>query len=283
MIIAYRAIPAIYEVLQPIATRSGGETYDGGELPGIVITGGGGGGGGYGGGGYGGGGGGYNGGGSGGNPPPPPPPPPTTPCAFSSAMQTDTSFNSNILSYYAKANNESKEDGYIKRADGSLQLPIERKDKSLKYGALSGKYTERLHTHPIVVGGSPYFSAEDIYNLNKMYVNNNIENVSNFRYMVASPYGILVLQISNETKYTTFANRYSTSDSVSSLKSVMDKSMVGNVVGTVAVITQAFLTFLNSSNSGLSFIMGDVNNSNDSINWNVKEMQNDTIRNKTCN
>jgi hypothetical protein len=63
MIIAYRAIPAIYEVLQPIATRSGGETYDGGELPGIVITGGGGGGGG--GGGYGGGGG--SGGSGGGN------------------------------------------------------------------------------------------------------------------------------------------------------------------------------------------------------------------------
>jgi hypothetical protein len=41
--ISYRAVPASYEVLQSPATRSGGETIDGGELPGIVIIGDGGG------------------------------------------------------------------------------------------------------------------------------------------------------------------------------------------------------------------------------------------------
>jgi hypothetical protein len=300
--ISYRAVPASYEVLQSPATRSGGEAIDGGELPEVVIIGDGGGssggdsGGGYGGGGYSGGGdGGYTGGSGGGgggtggsNPPPQNNPPPTTPCEFMSTMQGDTSFNSNILNYYQIANDDALEDGYIKRSNGSLQLPVNRTTGSLGYGSnyLQGKYTERLHTHPMAAGGSPYFSAEDIVALNQMYVGNHLEGVSSFRYMVATPYGIIVLQISDETKYTTFANTYSTTGSVTSLRNVMNGKMV--YVGTVEVITQSFLNFLNSSNSGLSFVIGDVvtdveDNSNIGINWNVKEIQNNAIQNKTCN
>jgi hypothetical protein len=299
--ISWRAVPASYEVLQSPATRSGGEAIDGGELPEVVIIGdsggnsGGGYGGGYGGGGgyTGGGGGGYTGGGSGGytgggstgGSNPPPPPPPATPCEFMSTMQADTSFNSTILDYYQIANDDTLEDGYIKRSNGSLQLPVNRTTGSLSYGSnyLQGKYTERLHTHPMAAGGSPYFSAEDIYNLNRMYVGNHLENVSSFRYMVATPYGILALQISDETKYQTFANTYSTTGSIPDLKDVMNTKMI--YVGTVEVIMQSFLNFLNYSNSGLSFIVGDVveDNSNININWNVKEIQNNTIQNKTCN
>jgi hypothetical protein len=63
--ISYQAIPASYKVSQLPATRSGGESIYGGELPEVVITGGGGGGGG---GGYSGGSsGGYSGGGGGGS------------------------------------------------------------------------------------------------------------------------------------------------------------------------------------------------------------------------
>jgi hypothetical protein len=279
--ISYQAIPASYKVAPLPITRNGGESIYGGELGEVVIIGhtGDDSGGGYGDGGYSGDGdGGYSGGGSGGGSsggsnPPPQTPTPTTPCEFRSTMQADTSFNSNMLIYYEKSANDSLEDGYIKRTDGLLQLPTERNNKSLGYSAL-------LHTHPIAAGGAPLFSAEDVYALNTMYKKGYIDNATNFRYIVASPYAIIVLQITDETKYAAFTNTYH--NNLENLQNKWNESMTGNNVGEVDNMMRAFMTFLNSSNSGLSFIAGNVDENN-VINWNVKEINNNTISNKECN
>jgi hypothetical protein len=119
VLISYRTIPETYKVSQAIATRSGEETYDGGELPPAVVVGNGGGGSsGGGGGGYSGGGssgGGYSGGGSsgggGGGSAQPKTPASRTDCP-QSATANSTSINS-VLSNETTSTSLQKVKPYI--------------------------------------------------------------------------------------------------------------------------------------------------------------------------
>jgi hypothetical protein len=283
------AIPATYEVKQKIATRSG----DGEELPTVVITGS------------------YNNGFSAAwwgwwqsyyndyqadyysNWTPQPlennnggyyyiPPSYQIPCVFLGVIKVDNNFIKKMLEYYKKADEELLEDGYIKRANGTLQLPTAKNARSLGYGNsyLQGKYTERIHTHPSAAGGAPYFSASDIDVFYKMYAGNHLDNVSSFRYIVASPDGILVLQISDETKFKAFAANYSLSENFTKLEiDLIDKIIA---IGSPETIMQSFLKFLNDSNSGLSFIVGLIQNNDTTIDWNIKEITAEKMSNKNC-
>jgi hypothetical protein len=227
--ISYQAIPASYKVSQLPATRSGtessggGDSYYGGELPEVVITGdsGGNSGGGYGGG-YGGGGGGYSGGGSGGypgggsggypgggsNPPPPPTPKPepaANPCESMNIKSSNSTFN-NVLSDLQGLTDEDYEAGRFFTNDGYGNYSFVTHNGSAGQNGIAGFPTTNfhgiIHTHPN--GTLPIFSPEDIYTGYNAFQMNKVTNLATFTYGLVTNNGVYFLAVSNATEYYNF-------------------------------------------------------------------------------
>jgi hypothetical protein len=188
-----------------------------------------------------------------------------------------------------KANNDSitVEHGYMKRANGTYQTPTALHAKKLTYGSgVSGKYTERMHTHPGIHGGTPYFSAEDISVMYNMYNNGHMDDPLTFRYGIASPFGSYMLQITDEDKFKAFANAYDLKNTYEELKNAMKKDMLFR--GSPTEITQSFLKFITGQDAGLLMIEGkmDINAAETDpsieIDWNVKTIVNGEMKSNNC-
>jgi hypothetical protein len=214
------------------------------------------------------------------------------PCGMRKTIKADSTFNDKLKDFMKKANNDSitVEHGYMKRANGTYQTPTTLHAKKLTYGSggVSGKYTERMHTHPGIHGGAPYFSAEDVSVMYNMYNNGHMDDPLTFRYGIASPFGCYMLQITDENKFKAFASAYNLKNTHEKLKKDMESTDEVLLRGSPTAITQSFLKFITGKDAGLSMIEGkmDINDaetdSSIEIDWNVKTIVNGEMKSNNC-
>ena len=202
-------------------------------------------------------------------------------CALKRAIAADPELASRLADYKAYIMTDTTEYGYYLRPDGTIepQVGVGGHVSSTQ----SGTYTERVHTHPMELGGAPYFSAGDIRKLFTLFNGGHMADVESFRYGIVSPYGYYFLQITDSDAFRRFANNYN----LSAGKKKLETEMINDIKfqGEVDVIVSSFIQFLNNQNTGLTVVRGEyANNPTNSINWQViNAAPNNTLTTINCN
>lgn len=229
--------------------------------------------------------GGYDtGGGGGGSTPDKPNNPEPDPCQKLGNIKADAGLNARVNSYTEKARVEPIEDGYVKGVDGSFLPPKIRESRKVDYGSsLSGKkWTERLHIHTDVSGGSSEPSWQDLKTLYNMFSKGQMADVSNFKYVVVSSTGTLILTISDPIAFTEF---YKNALMLGETGLFWDAFM--NTVyqkNDPDEFEPALAQLLDDLNSGLTCTYGKCSEEGTAIDWNTKQVTDGcTVTNIDCN
>jgi hypothetical protein len=203
------------------------------------------------------------------------------PCPEIEKIKNDAALIKRIKAYIIKAINDQLEDGYMKKSDGSLLEPTIREVGKVNYSYNStDKFSERIHTHTDISGGTYIFSAKDISTLFSMFINNRMVNVNEFKYIVVSSFGIGVLNITDTDAFQKFGEG-NIIDKINKQYQITER--VGN---DIPDHLKQFLEVLNNLNSGLTFTVGefDSESSNPNIEWNTKQLDfTGSVNNKDCN
>lgn len=203
------------------------------------------------------------------------------PCPEIEKIKNDAALIKRIKAYIIKAINDQLEDGYMKKSDGSLLEPTIREVGKVNYSYNStDKFSERIHTHTDISGGTYIFSAKDISTLFSMFINNRMVNVNEFKYIVVSSFGIGVLNITDTAAFQKFGEG-NIIDKINKQYQITER--VGN---DIPDHLKQFLEVLNNLNSGLTFTVGefDSESSNPNIEWNTKQLDfTGSVNNKDCN
>lgn len=203
------------------------------------------------------------------------------PCKEIEKIKNDTELINRLKDYISKAKNDQLEDGYMKKSDGSLLIPKNRDAGKVTFSHnITDKFSEMIHTHPDLSGGTYIASAKDITTLYSMFVNNNMVNANEFKYIVVSSFGIGVLKITDTDAFQKFGEG-NIIDKINKQYQITER--VGN---DILDHLKQFLEVLNNLNSGLTFTVGefDMESSNPNIEWKTKQLDfTGSVSNKDCN
>jgi hypothetical protein len=129
------------------------------------------------------------------------------------------------------------------------------------------KFSEFVHLHQDVSGGTCVFSGKDLITLYSMFINNRMVDPATFRYLVVSSFGVGSLHITDPVAFKNFGDKYN--------KEILDKLYIttprdGNNINDYL---KQFLDILKNTNAGLTFSLGefDMESSNPEIKWNTKQ------------
>jgi len=206
---------------------------------------------------------------------------PSDPCVEIKKAKADAALNERLKDLIRKAKYELNEDGYLMKNDGSFIFPKTREFGNVKFEfSTADKFSEFVHLHQDVSGGTCVFSGKDLITLYSMFINNRMVDPATFRYLVVSSFGVGSLHITNPVAFKEFGSKYD----LNKLNNLYDKTMrYGNDMNDYL---KQFLDILNNTNSGLTFSLGefDMESENPNIEWNAKQLDNTgNITNLNCN
>ena len=206
----------------------------------------------------------------------------TVPCAELNRIKADAPLIQRLKDYINKAKNESIEYGYMKTSKGTFIYPIEQTATYVRYDPMyTDKIIERVHTHDdIPAGGTYVFSPRDLMTLYSIFINGKMENPATFRYIVVSAFGIGCLHITDTKAFKKFGEIYDKKK----LEDIYEETpRAGNAMSDYL---KQFLEILMSTNSGLTFSLGefDIESSSPDIEWDIRSLQSTDSNLKTgCN
>ncbi len=193
---------------------------------------------------------------------------PSDPCAEIKKAKADAALNERLKDLIRKAKYELNEDGYLMKNDGSFIFPKTREFGNVKFEfSTADKFSEFVHLHQDVSGGTCVFSGKDLITLYSMFINNRMVDPATFRYLVVSSFGVGSLHITDPVAFKNFGDKYN--------KEILDKLYIttprdGNNINDYL---KQFLDILKNTNAGLTFSLGefDMESSNPEIKWNTKQ------------
>lgn len=206
----------------------------------------------------------------------------TVPCAELNRIKADAPLIQRLKDYINKAKNESIEYGYMKTSKGTFIYPIEQTATYVRYDPMyTDKIIERVHTHDdIPAGGTYVFSPRDLMTLYSIFIKGKMENPATFRYIVVSAFGIGCLHITDTKAFKKFGEIYDKKK----LEDIYEETpRAGNAMSDYL---KQFLEILMSTNSGLTFSLGefDIESSSPDIEWDIRSLQSTDSNLKTgCN
>ena len=206
---------------------------------------------------------------------------PSDPCAEIKKAKADAALNERLKDLIQKAKTEQNEDGYLMKNDGNFIFPKTREFGNVKFEfSTADKFSEFVHMHQDVSGGTYIFSGKDLVTLYSMFINNRMVDPATFRYLVVSSFGVGSLHITDPVAFKEFGKNFN-KEGLENLYN--DTRRTGNNMNDYL---KQFLDILNSTNSGLTFSLGefDMESDNPNIEWNAKQLDNTgNINNLNCN
>lgn len=209
----------------------------------------------------------------------------TDPCSRLAQIKNNASLNNWIVEHTAKAATSTIEEGYCKRADGTLDFPTRATATSLGYGGAlqGGKYTERVHTHPDRSGGAAIPSVGDLNVLYNMLVTGKMADVATFNYVIVSSTGTLILNIVDEAAFRCFCVNFEIGlGKNGKYQQVFSESDFYKSTYNPEKFGDELAKFFSDLNAGLSCTYG-IPTDNGSMEWNTKQVNADcSVSNLNC-
>ena len=203
------------------------------------------------------------------------------PCAYLKSLRNDADL-AELIEKYMPLTKDNVEHGFI-RAHGEKET-VKHKSSTrtnIRFEYSSGtKYTEKLHTHPNVSGGTPFPSANDIRDLYSLYKNGRMHNVSTFRYVIVSELGVSCIMISDVKAFEAFGEKWNLTKDHLSLQDLFDRNKMYMNAQSLNDHLRDLLKLLNGTSSGLTYLQSDSSGQD----WNVKQLDSKSnVLNVNCN
>ena len=205
------------------------------------------------------------------------------PCAYLKSLRNDADL-AELIEKYMPLTKDNVEHGFI-RAHGEKET-VKHKSSTrtnIRFEYSSGtKYTEKLHTHPNVSGGTPFPSTNDIRDLYSLYKNGRMHNVSTFRYVIVSELGVSCFMISDVTAFEAFVEKWASGNEQYSLQDLFYNR--GRSYGKSQSFDEHLrdlLLLFSKNNAGLTYFHRnaknggdgtDADDGGDNLDWSIREV-----------
>jgi hypothetical protein len=206
------------------------------------------------------------------------------PCAYLKKLMSDQVLAAEIANYMALAAGSGSEHGFIRDSNGNKKTHSKSTNTNITFEFESGKkYSEQLHSHPTLSGGTPFPSSNDIRNLYSLYKKGYMSNVNTFRYIIVSEMGVSCLMITDAKAFDAFGQGLNLDKSKLGLQTLFDGQKLYYNSQPLEDHLKDLLKLLNDANSGLTYIQGYLNGKNNPE-WQVKQSDaNNNVININCN
>ena len=205
------------------------------------------------------------------------------PCLIKQLLDGNTELNNKVSKLLTdiQAGTAAKEDGWIKTQNGFEFVPNIKTNSSIKYDwkAITDKnIIEWFHSHP---SGSIYPSFTDLKTLCNRVRAGYITDYESFVYGIVSCNGCLILRVESQTTFNVFCQAM---NNATECELILERYKIlyeeTNKRISQKDMLHSLIRFLNDVQSGLSIVFNDYN---DSMSWEIKNVDGDNLIDVECN